>query len=95
MSNNSSLETYSLRPTHQQRRRVTSRVVFALACILSLATAIPLLAILIELITKGWHQLNLDFFTRVVPSSIEAMLAKQSGQPVSYTHLTLPTKRIV
>ena len=76
MSNNSSLETYALRPTHQQRRRVTSRVVFALVCILSLATAIPLLAILIELITKGWHQLNLDFFTRVVPSSIEAMLAK-------------------
>ena len=82
MSNNSSLETYSLRPTHQQRRRVTSRVVFALVCILSLATAIPLLAILIELIAKGWHQLNLDFFTRVVPSSIEAMLAKQSGQPI-------------
>ena len=81
-SSHNSLESFAQRPTHQQRRRAVSRVAFVLVCLLSIATAIPLLAILIELITKGWHQLNLDFFTSVVPSSIEAMLAKQSGQPI-------------
>lgn len=81
MSSNN-LETYARRSTHQGRRNATSRAVYTIVIILSLATAIPLLAILLELIVKGWHQLNPDFFTQVVPSSIEAMLAKQNGEPI-------------
>lgn len=81
MSSNN-IETYARRSTHQRRRNATSRTVYTIVIILSLATAVPLLAILIELIVKGWHQLNLDFFTQVVPSSIEAMLAKQNGEPI-------------
>ena len=43
---------------------------------------LPLLAILIELIVKGAPQINLDFFTKVVPSSIEAMIAKEAGEVI-------------
>jgi phosphate transport system permease protein len=79
---NEPIETYAHRPAHTRRRSTWGSVVFGLVILFSVATAVPLLAILIELITKGWHQLNLDFFSQVVPSSIEAMLAKQNGEPI-------------
>lgn len=79
---NDTIETYARRSAHPERRRTTAAIFRGLVILLSIATAIPLLAILIELVVKGWNQLNPAFFTEVVPSSIEAMMAKQSGRPI-------------
>lgn len=72
----------SRRNAHAVRRRANNNIVFAIVILLSVMTAIPLFAILWDLISKGYEQINLDFFTQVVPSSIDAMVAKRNGQPI-------------
>lgn len=76
------IEELAYRNSHTKQRRIVNVSVFGLIILFSLGTAIPLFSILFELIGKGSHQINLDFFTQVVPSSVDAMLAKQKGQPI-------------
>lgn len=76
------IDTLAHRDAHTERRILSNKLFLALIVILSALTAVPLLAILIELIIKGAPQINLDFFTKVVPSSIEAMIATESGQVI-------------
>lgn len=85
MTNNTrniDIEALSRRPSHADRRIRTSNVITGLVVILSAVTTIPLAAILIELVIKGAPQINWSFFTEVVPSSIEAMIANESGDPI-------------
>lgn len=56
------------------------RFFFGFICFLSCCTALPLFLILWELLKKGYQQINWDFFTQTAPSTLEAMLAKNSGQ---------------
>lgn len=49
-------------------------------CAFSTLTAVPLIAILFEVIAKGYRQINIDFFTKTAPSSLDALLAKISGE---------------
>lgn len=70
------------RSSNTSLRIAVSRAIYVVVVVLSLLTAIPLLSILIELIIKGHKQLNIDFFTQVVPSSIEAMIALHSGKAI-------------
>jgi len=51
-------------------------------CILSSLTMIPLFLILWELLKKGYKQINLSLFTEVAPSSMDAMLARISNEPI-------------
>lgn len=74
-----SIEELSHRPIKTGRRVALSKFVFVTVIILSSVTAIPLLSILFELIVKGWKQFNGALFTEVVPTSMEAMFARQSG----------------
>lgn len=43
-------------------------------------TAIPLVAIIWEVVKKGYKQINLNFFTETAPSTLDAMLAKSNGE---------------
>ena len=63
-------------------RVAQSRLVFVMVCVLSAVTAIPLVAILGEVLLKGWHQLDWTFLTQSTPDPVKAMMAADAGQPV-------------
>jgi phosphate transport system permease protein len=63
-------------------RLAKSRLFFYGVCAFSLVTLIPLFLILWELIRKGYKQFTPSLFTRVAPTSMEAMLARISGDPI-------------
>lgn len=79
---NIKIDEIASRRGNAEARLAASRFVFGAVFVFSLLTAIPLLSILIELIVKGWKQLNFDLFTEVVPTSMEAMFARQSGDVI-------------
>ena len=60
-------------------RQLKDRAFFIAVCTLSLVMAIPLVAIIGEVIQKGYKQINLQFFTEVAPSTLDAMLAREAG----------------
>lgn len=60
-------------------RCLKDRIFFVAVCFLSSLTAIPLIMIIWELIKKGYKQINFNFFTETAPSTLDAMLAKNSG----------------
>lgn len=60
-------------------RYLKNRIFFVIICILSSLTAIPLIMIIWELVKKGYKQINFSFFTETAPSTLDAMLAKSSG----------------
>lgn len=43
-------------------------------------TAIPLIVIIWEVVKKGYRQINLSFFSGTAPSTLDAMLAKSTGE---------------
>jgi phosphate transport system permease protein len=63
-------------------RSAKSRLFFYTVCVFSCITLAPLFMILRELIVKGYQQFNLGLFTRVAPTSMEAMLARIGGAPL-------------
>lgn len=60
-------------------RQFKDRAFFIVVCIFSALMSIPLIAIIWEVVQKGYKQINLSFFTEVAPSTLDAMLAKSSG----------------
>lgn len=66
-----------------QYRLFKSKLFFYAICLLSLITMIPLFLILWELVKKGYKQFNLSLFTEVAPTSMDAMLARISDEPIS------------
>lgn len=65
-----------------QYRRAKDRIFLGVVCLLSSLTMIPLFLILWELLKKGYKQINLSLFTEVAPSSMDAMLARISNEPI-------------
>ena len=63
-------------------RILKSRLLYILVCIFSGLTAIPLLAILGEVLIKGWRQLGWSFFTEATPNAYKAMMATAAGEPI-------------
>ncbi len=63
-------------------RLAKSKGFFYLICFFSALTMIPLFLIIWELIKKGYRQFNLSLFTEVAPTSMDAMLAKISNEPI-------------
>ncbi len=63
-------------------RIAQSRFIFVTVCVLSAVTAIPLVAILGEVLLKGWRQLDWTFLTQSTPDPLKAMMAADAGQPV-------------
>lgn len=60
-------------------RTIKDKVFFYTTCFLASLTIIPLFAIIWELIKKGYKQINWNFFTESAPSTLDAMLARNTG----------------
>lgn len=79
MKDKLSIDEIAKRPGSPRKRVILSRATYIAIIAFSLLTAVPLLSILLELIFKGARQFNFSLFTEVVPTSMEAMFARQSG----------------
>ena len=51
-------------------------------CLLAALTAVPLLAILGEVLLRGYAQLSWSFFTAPTPTAFKAMKAIEAGEPI-------------
>ena len=51
-------------------------------CLLAALTAVPLLAILGEVLLRGYDQLSWSFFTEPTPTAYKAMKAIEAGEPI-------------
>ena len=60
-------------------RTIKNKVFFYTTCFLASLTVIPLFATIWELIKKGYKQINWNFFTESAPSTLDAMLARGTG----------------
>ncbi|WP_059026459.1 phosphate ABC transporter permease PstA [Gabonibacter massiliensis] len=61
-------------------RTIKDRIFFYTIYSLASLTVIPLFMIIGELIKKGYKQINWNFFTETAPSTLDAMLAKGTGE---------------
>lgn len=59
-----------------------NNLLYVAVCVMSALTAIPLLAILGEVLVKGWQQLGWSFLTEATPNAFKAMMAAQNGEPI-------------
>lgn len=64
------------------QRLYADRAFKGLVCIFAGLTAIPLLAILGEVLMRGCGQLSWSFFTEPTPTAFKAMQAVASGEPI-------------
>lgn len=65
-----------------KRRLLVNRCVYMLVCLLALLTSVPLLAILGEVLLRGWQQFNWSFFTEPTPTAYKAMNAIAAGEDI-------------
>ena len=63
-------------------RKGRDRLVYWSICVLSFLAMIPLFFILWDVVTKGYKNFNLNLFTEVTPSSMDALLANMNGDPI-------------
>lgn len=63
-------------------RAAKDKVFFGIICFFAALTMVPLFLILWELVKKGYKQFNVNLFTEVAPTSMDAMLAKMSSEPI-------------
>lgn len=60
-------------------RIIKDRLFAGMVYFLSIVTVSPIVLIIYKLVSKGYRQLNLDFFTKKAPDTYEAMVAVGSG----------------
>lgn len=65
-----------------KRRTTVNRIVFFTVCFFAILTSVPLLAILGEVLMKGWSQLSWEFITEPTPTAYKAMKAVSAGEPI-------------
>ena len=63
-------------------RKGRDRLVYWSICVLSFLAMIPLFFILWDVASKGYKNFNLNLFTEVTPSSMDALLANMNGDPI-------------
>lgn len=66
--------------TVRERRSIKNRVFGITVIVLAAITISPIVLIIGKLITKGYRQINLDFFTRTAPDTLEAMTAVANNE---------------
>lgn len=64
------------------RRLTADKIFFRLIWFFTALAMLPLFFILWEVLKKGYKQLNISLFTEVAPTSMDAMLAKMSSEPI-------------
>ena len=62
------------------RRILRNRLFAGTVVALSMVTISPIVLIIYKLISKGYRQINLDFFTKKAPDTYEAMVALGAGE---------------
>ena len=68
---------------HQLKRRLqTNRLVYGGVCQFAGLTAVPLFAILGEVLIRGWQQFSWEFFTEPTPTAFKAMKAVAAGETI-------------
>lgn len=82
MNGTISIDEIAKREGNRSQRSAISKAVGIAVIVFSFLTAVPLLSILINLVIKGARQFNLSLFTDVVPTSMEAMFARQSADVI-------------
>ncbi|MDO5664147.1 MAG: phosphate ABC transporter permease PstA [Bacteroidia bacterium] len=63
-------------------RNSKNKLVYILVCTLSFLSMLPLFFILWEVVSRGYKNFNLQLFTEVAPSSMDAMLAHANNEPI-------------
>ncbi|MBE6304688.1 MAG: phosphate ABC transporter permease PstA [Bacteroidales bacterium] len=71
-----------MKDTNIKQRLIGDRLMKFGVCALAMLTAVPLIAIIGEVVMNGYDQLSWSFFTEPTPTAYKAMKAMQSGQPV-------------
>ena len=68
--------------TNIKRRLGQDKLMLWVICIFAALTAVPLVAILGEVLLRGWDQLSWEFFTEPTPTAYKAMKAIEAGEPI-------------
>ena len=64
------------------QRLFIDRLMKGVVCVLAALTAVPLIAIIGEVLLKGYDQLSWSFFTEPTPTAYKAMMATAAGEPI-------------
>lgn len=65
-----------------RNRLLQDKLLTGTVCLLAGLTAVPLLAILGEVLLRGYDQLSWSFFTEPTPTAFKAMKAMAAGEPI-------------
>lgn len=65
-----------------KKRLFTDKLFKTLVCLFAALMAVPLLAILGEVLLRGYDQLSWSFFTEPTPTAYKAMKAIATGEPI-------------
>ena len=65
-----------------KHRLATDKAMLWMVCLFAALTAVPLLAILGEVLLRGYDQLSWSFFTEPTPTAYRAMKAIEAGDPI-------------
>ena len=65
-----------------KNRLVKEKLLLWGTCFLAALTAVPLLAILSEVLVRGYDQLSWSFFTEPTPTAYKAMKTIEAGEPI-------------
>lgn len=68
--------------TKIQHRLATDRLMLWGVCLMAALTAVPLFAILGEVLMRGYDQLSWTLFTEPTPTAYKAMKAIEAGEPI-------------
>lgn len=71
-----------IKSNNVKHRLWINRLVYLGVCLLAGLTAVPLLAILGEVLVRGWQQFSWEFFTEPTPTAFKAMKAVAAGEPI-------------
>ena len=65
-----------------KKRMMYDKLFLGIVIFFSSIASIPLLSIIWQLFSKGYKQLSVNFFTMTSPTTFDALVAKQSGEPM-------------
>lgn len=71
-----------MRDLKTEKRLDKDHLLFCSVCLLATLTAVPLFAILGEVLLRGYDQLSWSFFTEETPTAYKAMKAIEAGYPI-------------
>ena len=71
-----------MRNINTRKRLLKDKILFWGVCLFALLTALPLFAIIGEVLFRGFDQLSWSFFTEPTPTAYKAMKAIEAGQPI-------------